>query len=172
MEIVNGSDMNEGLREALAKAQGELKPVPRNETGQAGPRKYKYATLDEVLKHSLPVLTKHGLSISQQVHTTWDPQGNANCTLVTLLMHKDGGHIESEVPVGDRYIFKGRCDPYARLQVFVNGKRWQDVDLDEAGGFSIMVPVEHEGWNTVTFEAQDTYGTKNSIDRRVYWSGF
>lgn len=79
--------------------------------------------------------------------------------------------VDKGIAIGDKYIFKGKCDAYARLQVFVNGKRWQDVDLDDEGGFSIMVPVEHDGWNTITFEAQDTYGTKNPIDRKVYWSG-
>jgi hypothetical protein len=79
--------------------------------------------------------------------------------------------VDKGIAIGDKYIFKGKCDAYARLQVFVNGKRWQDVDLDDDGGFSIMVPVEHDGWNTITFEAQDTYGTKNPIDRKVYWSG-
>ena len=79
--------------------------------------------------------------------------------------------VDKGIAIGDKYIFKGKCDPYARLQVFVNGKRWQDVDLDDDGGFSLMIPVEHDGWNTITFEAQDTNGTKNPIDRRVYWSG-
>ena len=80
--------------------------------------------------------------------------------------------VDKGLGLGDKFIFKGQCDPYARLQVFVNGKRYGDVDLSDDGSFNTMVPVEHEGENIVTFEAQDTYGTKKSIERPVYWSGF
>lgn len=80
--------------------------------------------------------------------------------------------VDEGLGLGDKFIFKGKCDPYARLQVFVNGKRYGDVDLSDDGSFNTMVPVEHDGENVITFEAQDTYGTKTSIDRPVYWSGF
>ena len=79
--------------------------------------------------------------------------------------------VDAGIALGDKYIFKGKCDPYARLQVFVNGKRWGDIDLGDDGGFQAMIPVEYDGWNTITFEAQDTYGTKNPQERKVYWSG-
>lgn len=54
------------LAEALVAAQAELPTaLKRDADGEVNGRAYKYMTLDKLIEATRPILTKHGLTISQ-----------------------------------------------------------------------------------------------------------
>lgn len=58
--------MEKGIYALLAEAQGEMKPPKKDKTGQVGPRKYEYASLDAVLASIKPPLNAKGLFLTQR----------------------------------------------------------------------------------------------------------
>ena len=79
---MNSPEINE-LAAALVAAQGEFGAVPK---GSINPFfKSKYAALPDVVAHASPVLSKHGLAVSQFISNQ-----NGLDTLVTYLLHKSG----------------------------------------------------------------------------------
>src|SRR5262245_2714291 len=82
------------LNAALAAAQGEFPPIPKDKTVTVETRTgrsytFSYATLDAILAACRPALTKHGLALSQQL------EYNGQAQLRTELRHADGGVIGS-----------------------------------------------------------------------------
>jgi len=71
------------LAEALAKAQGEIKPAQMNAVNPF--LKSKYADLGAVIEAAKAVLPKHGLSVSQLVSSDGD-----KIAVTTVLMHQSG----------------------------------------------------------------------------------
>jgi hypothetical protein len=93
------SESIESLAAALAMAQGEFTAPPKSKTADVpmksgGRYSYSYADLAEVIETIRPVMTKHGLSVSQLPSRT--EQG---FELVTRLMHKSGQWIEGSIPL-------------------------------------------------------------------------
>ena len=94
------------LATALAEAQAEMPAVPMNAVNPF--LKNRYADLAEMIRVASPILSKHGLSISQQPATLLGtPQNGLPAGLVgvvTTLLHKSGQFIQSEIylPVGDQ----------------------------------------------------------------------
>lgn len=84
------------LATALSKAQSEMPAVPMNAVNPF--LKNKYADLAEMIRIATPVLTKNGLSISQQPVST---DGQVGVT--TTLLHTSGQWIEDTIslPLGD-----------------------------------------------------------------------
>ena len=79
-------EINE-LASALVKAQAEFSAVPK---GSVNPFfKSKYAALPDVVQSASPVLTKHGLAVSQFI--THDESGGD--ALLTYLIHESGQFI-------------------------------------------------------------------------------
>lgn len=79
---MNSPEINE-LAAALVAAQGEFGAVPK---GSINPFfKSKYAALPDVVAHASPVLSKHGLAVSQFISNQTGLD-----TLVTYLLHKSG----------------------------------------------------------------------------------
>ena len=79
---MNSPEINE-LAAALVAAQGEFGAVPK---GSVNPFfKSKYAALPDVVAHASPVLSKHGLAVSQFISNQIGLD-----TLVTYLLHKSG----------------------------------------------------------------------------------
>jgi len=83
------------LAEALAAFQGEMPEIKLDSTVKVkmksgGSYTFSYATLQNIMRKVLPVLSKHGLSITQ----TFD-----GACLETTLMHKSGQRITSTIPV-------------------------------------------------------------------------
>lgn len=71
------------LASALVKAQAEFGAVPK---GSVNPFfKSKYAALPDVVQHATPILTKHGLAVSQFI--------DADDTMTTYLLHSSGQFI-------------------------------------------------------------------------------
>jgi hypothetical protein len=91
---MNQSEQINELATALAKAQAEMKSPPKDRTGGGGKYTYKYSDLATVIDTTKPVLSKHGLSVSQQMD--FDTQ---RFYLATLLAHASGQWIQSRMPL-------------------------------------------------------------------------
>lgn len=79
------------LAEALAKAQGEMKPVVRDKTADIRPKdkasySYKYADLADVLEACRPQLAKNGIAVVQSPYRGDD----GSLGIVTTLAHTSG----------------------------------------------------------------------------------
>lgn len=80
---------------ALAAAQAEIKDPARTKSGQVrGKRDYRYAGLDDLLQAVRPVLSKHGIAITQAIR-----RADGLTVLCTELRHSAGGVISSEYPL-------------------------------------------------------------------------
>ena len=82
---------------ALAAAQGEFPAIPRSrevlvrpKDASKSPYKFWYATLDGILTAVRPVLSKHGLALTQMV---------VEKRLRTILMHSSGQYIGHDMPL-------------------------------------------------------------------------
>lgn len=86
------------LAAALCEAQIEFPKVVKGKTArikhEKGTFEYRYADLGEVIETVRPVLSKHGLSVSQAVDSA-----DGKMTLVTRLMHKSGQYISGSMPI-------------------------------------------------------------------------
>jgi len=85
------------LMAALAKAQGEFKPIEKNRavtitTKSSYSYQFRYADLEEILSKTRPALASNGLSMIQTVE-----HGQQGPLLTCRLMHACGGIITSEV---------------------------------------------------------------------------
>lgn len=107
--MIHSPELGE-LAAALATAQGEFESVSKD---SANPFfKSKYASLPNVVKAASPILTAHGLSVSQLLGH--DEQGD---TLTTVLMHKSGQFIADTMhlrPVKDDPQAQGSATTYGR----------------------------------------------------------
>lgn len=75
------------LSKALVMAQAEFSAVPKESENPFF--KSKYAALPDVIKHTSPVLSKHGLAVSQFISN----DGNGNDSLTTVLIHESGEYM-------------------------------------------------------------------------------
>lgn len=81
------------LAEALAKAQGELKPLTAGKTANIGSYSYKYADLADVLDCARAALSKNGLAVVQTFEV------GVPIVLNTALLHTSGEWIRSSLPL-------------------------------------------------------------------------
>jgi hypothetical protein len=82
----------ENLAKALSKAQAEFTTVPQS--GFNPHFKNKFSTLEDCINMTRPILSKHGLAISQMPNTI-----DGQYVLTTILMHESGESIVSNQPV-------------------------------------------------------------------------
>lgn len=80
---------------ALAKAQTEYTPVEKKRTVNFGQTSYNYADLQDVLTMAMPILSKHGIMITQPVTTN----EKGELILFTYLIHTSGEFIGSVYPI-------------------------------------------------------------------------
>ncbi len=88
------------LAAALIAAQADLPTaIGKDSTGQIGTRQYRYLSLDKLIEDTRPILTAHGLSISQW--PTFIPRdGEAPYpALSTKLLHEDGEDVTCTMPL-------------------------------------------------------------------------
>ena len=91
------------LAEALVAAQAELPTaLKRDADGEVNGRAYKYLTLDKLIEATRPILTKHGIAISQWPEHVIVPGTNQaastlRSTLVTRLEHATSDSRFSDV---------------------------------------------------------------------------
>jgi len=80
--LIEKSDKIGSLAMALAKAQGEIKVVNKDEAGYG----YKYANLASTIEESQKILSKNNLAVSQFIT---DIDGDGMLGVVTMLMYGD-----------------------------------------------------------------------------------
>ena len=85
------------LNAAIAKAQGEFPPIPKNQKVDTGTYSYEYADLASILSLVRPVLSKHGLALIQRLE---NPSGGGP-SIRTELRHSDGGVVAASFPLGE-----------------------------------------------------------------------
>ena len=78
------------LNAALARAQGEFKPVPRDKEVKTGSYAFRYAELGTILETIRPVLSKHGIAVIQPLD---------DGAIITELRHEGGGVISARFPL-------------------------------------------------------------------------
>lgn len=113
--LTKSSEINE-LATALAKVQSELPTVGKSAENPFF--KSKYAPLPEVMKVALPVLSKHGLSVTQLVDHL-----EGQTALITLLMHSSGQYVSGTMPLKltkDDPQGQGSAITYAKRYAFMS----------------------------------------------------
>ncbi len=87
------------LAAALAAAQGEFPPIPKNKTAEIKGRgqqySYKYADLADVIAAVQPALSKHGLAQTQDVRIEQTERGDYLICKTTLLHAGSDDRLES-----------------------------------------------------------------------------
>ena len=68
--------------------------------------------------------------------------------------------VEDFLVFASQVIIRGRTEPGALLTVAGN-----KIDVYDDGSFTTVVPLTHEGVNTVTFIAQDIAGNEAKLER-------
>ena len=89
------TNQHAALATALQKAQSEFPSMGKTKQVGAGNYGYSYLPLEQMLSLVTPVLLKNGLCLSQGFNCS--PTGET--LIVTRLIHKDGGVIESLLPI-------------------------------------------------------------------------
>ena len=90
------------LAAALAKAQGEFPPIPKDCTAKVTTKKggeytFQYADLETILHTIRPVLAKHQLALSLSPELRANEQGGMRAVVTTVLvMHSSGQWVRTE----------------------------------------------------------------------------
>lgn len=92
---MNRSEQINEIAKALAMAQSEMKPAVKNKKNPFF--KSSYADLESVCAACLPILSKHGIAVTQT--TAHFESNNISVSLVTTLMHSSGQWFDSIYPV-------------------------------------------------------------------------
>jgi hypothetical protein len=147
--IVFGELSSEPMRAfvaALATAQGEFETIVKNRTARIQPRDpskspytFDYADLEEIRNKTQPALSRNGLAITS-LPVFQAQQGRQ---LRTLLLHKDGGYMQADLPIptlGDGNItevikqFGGLMTYLRRYAQIAMLNVAADNDVDDGGG--------------------------------------
>ena len=142
-ESGNGNAVSDAaLNAALAAAQGEFPPIPRDKTvtvrtRDRGSYSFSYAPLDAILGACRPVLAKHGLAITQLLDAG---------ALTTELRHKDGGVISASfafpnIPESPQQL--GSLLTYLRRYAIVALLGVAAEEDDDAGQAADVKPAAH-----------------------------
>lgn len=123
------------ISEALAKAQAEFQPIPKNCVNHYGKR---YADLASIFAAVRPALSKYGLAIVQFFTDPVKPNFSG-VRVVTRLCHSSGEWMESslELPCGQKAQEYGSAITYGRrysLAAILGVAADDDDDGNEASG--------------------------------------
>jgi hypothetical protein len=88
------------LAAALAKAQGEFPPIPKDCTAKIvtknnGTYSFRYADLDTVLSTVRPVLSRHGLALVVDIQTVKNETGERAMQATIRLIHSSGQWMQT-----------------------------------------------------------------------------
>jgi hypothetical protein len=125
---MNQSNQIDQLATALAAAQGEFQAVPRSAENPFF--KSKYADLPAVVLAASPILSKHGLSVSQLP----DFDG-ANDLLTTTILHKSGQWMQATAR-----LHLAKADPQAQGSATTYMRRYA-----YSGALGIVTDVDDDG---------------------------
>lgn len=116
------------LAEALAAAQGEFQAVPK--TADNPFFKSKYADLPDVVMAASPILSKHGLAVTQLP----DFDGEHDL-LTTRVVHKSGEWIEASMR-----LYLPKADAQGQGSAITYGRRYS-----YSGGVGVVTDVDDDG---------------------------
>jgi hypothetical protein len=139
------------LYEALAKAQSGMGALAKDAKGNFG----KYATLASVIEVVLPPLSEQGIAVIQMPETSAD-----GMTLITLLCHKAGGVIRTELtmkPAQNTPQGIGSTITYARRYSLMAIAGVAPDDDDGTAGSAVA-------------KTQQPAPTKNTADSRAFFT--
>ena len=128
------------LMASLAKAQGEMKIAGKDSNNPYF--KSRYADLASIVEASRPSLTKHGLSVMQQITISETGQR----VLITTLGHSSGQYIQSRVaitPVKDDMQSLGSAITYMRRYAYASLVGVVASDEDDDGEVA-MKPLRQQ----------------------------
>lgn len=100
---------DEGIYSLLAKAQAGMASPKKNGVGQVGPRKYAYATLDDVLDSIKQALNENGLFLTQRT-----ARGESCLFIQTLVGHGSETLLLDEEP----YEYDPNPQEYGRRETY------------------------------------------------------
>ena len=97
---MNTSEQINELAAALAAAQGEFPPIPKDCTAKIatknnGTYSFKYADLDTVLSTVRPVLSKHGLALVVDIEAIRNEAGESAMRATLRLMQSSGQWMQT-----------------------------------------------------------------------------
>ena len=135
---MNKSDTIGELAKALAAAQGEFEAVGRGATNTFFSS--KYADLPTVVMAASPILSRHGLAVSQLP----DFDG-VNDLLTTIVMHESGEWLEATQRLYLVRQVKGEgwveaLDPQAHGSALTYGRRYA-----YSGGIGVVTEIDDDG---------------------------
>jgi hypothetical protein len=104
--MVDRSPELDQLATALSAAQAEFSAIPKEQDNQF--YSSKYADLASVVTAAAPIITKHGLSVTQ-----WIGSNGAGDTLTTYLLHSSGQFIAGEAPL---HLVNSKGEPWVAPQ--------------------------------------------------------
>jgi len=131
------------LYAALAAAQGEFAPIPKNRTAKIKTTKgysyeIRYADLEAINAATRPALSKHGLALLQPLQTEAQEK-SADTYIDTMLVHKDGGVIVSRLQIrgarefGDQKEFASEVSYMRRYAITAILNLAADDDAEQNG---------------------------------------
>lgn len=132
------TDKVAALYAALAKAQGEFKPIEKNrevqiQTRQGGAYKFRYADLEEILSKTRPALAANGLALIQLMETT-EAGPRLQCVLTHSLGHQlVSAHLMPKNADADPKAFGALITYHRRYLASAMLGVAADDDLDEDG---------------------------------------
>lgn len=139
------------LYEALAKAQSGMGALAKDAKGNFG----KYATLASVIEVVLPPLSEQGIAVIQMPETSAD-----GMTLVTLLCHKAGGVIRTELTMKP-----AQNTPQAIGSTITYARRYSLMAI--AG----VAPDDDDGTaNSAVAKTQQAAPAKTTADSRAFFT--
>lgn len=106
------SENIDALAAAWVKAAGEMDEVPRTRKVNAGPIKYTYADLGDALGMARPILSGHGLLVTQSIDCT-----ESDVLVTTTMLHSSGQWVTTtpvRMPIGKTAQATGSSITYAR----------------------------------------------------------
>ena len=108
----NRSEQIDALSQALVVALGEMQDLIKTETADAGKYKYTYATLASALQMARPVLSRHGLALTQVAESS-----NREVAIWTTILHSSGQYVTvvpMRLPAGDTAQATGSAVSFAK----------------------------------------------------------
>ena len=148
---LNQAGAMSALYEALAKAQSGMGALAKDAKGNFG----KYATLASVIEVVLPPLSEQGIAVIQMPETSAD-----GMTLVTLLCHKAGGVIRTELTMKP-----AQNTPQAIGSTITYARRYSLMAI--AG----VAPDDDDGTaGSAVAKTQQATPTKTTADSRAFFT--
>lgn len=151
------------IAEALSKVQAELKPAPKDSENPFF--KSSYADLATVCKTVFPVLTKHGLSVSQIA------EGEGSVT--TILLHTSGEWIKGTLslkPTKSDPQGMGSAITYARRYALASICGLATEDEDDDGNAASKPPEKSQGKPEPKKNTKTVDGAIEKIDAAMFVS--